>query len=69
MPKVKGTKVTITCFGPVFIGLKNGISYTMKLGASPQLAHWPALAYAPVGERDFPGISCYCRNILEAAPT
>ena len=26
-------------------------------------------AYAPVGEHDFPGISCYCHNILEAAPT
>jgi len=22
VPKVKGTKMTITCFGPVFIGLK-----------------------------------------------
>jgi len=24
VPKVKGTKMTITCFGPVFIGLKMG---------------------------------------------
>ena len=24
VPKVKRTKVTITCFGPVFIGLKMG---------------------------------------------
>jgi hypothetical protein len=31
VPKVKGTKMTITCFGPVFIGLKKGISYTIKL--------------------------------------
>jgi len=24
VPKVKGKKITITCFGPVFIGLKMG---------------------------------------------
>ncbi len=24
VPKVKGTKMTITCFGPVLIGLKMG---------------------------------------------
>jgi len=24
VPKVKGTKMTIACFGPVFIGLKMG---------------------------------------------
>ncbi len=27
VPKVKGTKMTITCFGPVFIGLKMGFLY------------------------------------------
>jgi len=27
MPKVKGTKVTITCFGPVISGSKMGFPY------------------------------------------
>jgi hypothetical protein len=27
VPKVKGTKMTITCFGPVFIGLRMGFLY------------------------------------------
>ncbi len=31
VPKVKGTKMTITCFRPVFIVFKNGISYTIKV--------------------------------------
>ena len=31
VPKVKGTKMTITYFWPVFIGLKIGISYTINL--------------------------------------
>jgi hypothetical protein len=34
VPKVKGTKMTITCFGPVFIGLKMGF---------PILSSWKSL--------------------------
>jgi len=30
VPKVKGTKMTITCFGPVFIGLKMGFPILSK---------------------------------------
>ncbi|GAG47512.1 unnamed protein product [marine sediment metagenome] len=32
VPKVKGTKMTITCFGPVFIGLEMGFPVLSSLG-------------------------------------
>jgi hypothetical protein len=34
VPKVKGTKMTITCFGPVFIGLKMGFPILFNYGSS-----------------------------------
>ncbi len=33
MPKVKGTKMTIICFGPVFIGLKMGFPILFNYGS------------------------------------
>jgi len=34
VPKVKGTKMTITCFGPVFIGLKMGFPILSRYNPS-----------------------------------
>ena len=49
VPKVKGTKMTITCFGPVFIGLKWDSLYYELRGLAPiwsigVMEYWPALA-------------------------
>jgi len=42
VPKVKGTKMTITCFGPVFIGLKWDFLYYELKGSAPigMLEQW-----------------------------
>jgi len=38
VPKVKGTKMTITCFGPVFIGLKMGFPILSSLSTESRRA-------------------------------
>jgi len=40
VPKVKGTKMTITCFGPVFIGLKMGFPILRGLSNQPRLMNF-----------------------------
>jgi hypothetical protein len=49
VPKVKGTKMTITCFGPAFIGLKMGFpilsSYCRDLIISEALVQDKKVGY------------------------
>ncbi len=44
VPKVKGTKMTITCFGPVFVGLKMGfpilLNYSTGITAQSPLGNF-----------------------------
>ncbi len=37
VPKVKGTKMTITCFGPAFIGLKMGFPILLNYLLSAEI--------------------------------